>query len=147
MFTQTDPSTCFPINIRTSVPIPRWKTTNVSLLGDAIHTMTPGRGVGANTALRDAALLCRNLVQVSQGRMELIEAIHNYEKQMIEHGFDAVIQSRKQMDGNAWIHKPVIGRLVLALMRTFMRIVNHLPIIKRRMEEAERRYRGAGRRD
>ncbi|NOU90331.1 NAD(P)-binding protein [Paenibacillus sp. LMG 31460] len=147
LFSLTDPSTCFPINIRTSVPVPAWSATNVTLLGDAIHTMTPGRGVGANTALRDAALLCHNLKAVRDGSKTLIQAIQEYEKQMIDYGFDAVIKSRKQMNGNGLMHKPVIGRLVLAFMRIFMRVVNHLPTVKRRMDEAERNYRGAGRKE
>jgi hypothetical protein len=41
----SDPSTVFRVNIRTSVPVSPWETSNVTLLGDAIHTMTPGRGV------------------------------------------------------------------------------------------------------
>jgi len=145
LFRLTDPSTCFPINIRTSVPIPAWPSSNVTLIGDAIHTMTPGRGVGANTALRDAALLCRNLTAARDGRMTLIQAIHEYEARMIEYGFDAVLKSREQMDGNALIHKPVVGRAALAGMRTGMRLVNHLPPVKRRMAEGLERYRGADR--
>ncbi|MGI5286049.1 FAD-dependent oxidoreductase [Nonomuraea polychroma] len=47
--------------IRTSIPIDPWPATNIKLLGDAIHSMTPMRGIGANTALRDARLLCRAL--------------------------------------------------------------------------------------
>jgi len=47
----TDPSTVFSVNIRTSVPLEPWESSNVTLLGDAIHTMTPGRGVGANTEM------------------------------------------------------------------------------------------------
>lgn len=142
-----DLTTCFPINIRTSVPIPAWPTTNVTLLGDAIHTMTPGRGVGANTALRDAVLLCRKLTAARDEKRPLLQAIREYESRMIEYGFDAVIKSRAQMDGNGAIHKPVIGRAVLAGMRTSMRVVNHTPPLKRRMAEGLARYRGADRED
>jgi 2-polyprenyl-6-methoxyphenol hydroxylase-like FAD-dependent oxidoreductase len=141
----SDVSTVFPINIRTSVPIPPWPSGNVTLLGDAIHTMTPGRGVGANTALRDAALLCRNLIAVRDGTMPLIQAVHDYEAEMIEYGFEAVLESRKQMDGDGLIHRPVVGRVALAAMRTGMRVVNAVPPLKRRMAEAQRRFRGGDR--
>ncbi|MFF5212674.1 FAD-dependent oxidoreductase [Streptosporangium sp. NPDC000396] len=147
LFAMTDPTTCFPLSIRTSVPIPQWETSNVTLLGDAIHTMTPGRGVGANTALRDAALLRRNLVAVRDGEKGLLEAVRGYETKMIEYGFDAVVKSRQQMSGDDPIHRPVLGRLMLAVMRTGMRVVNHLPPVKRRMAEAQARYRGADRDD
>jgi 2-polyprenyl-6-methoxyphenol hydroxylase-like FAD-dependent oxidoreductase len=101
--------------------------------------------VGDNTALRDAALLCKNLIAAHDGRMTIIEAIQDYETQMIEYGFDAVRKSLDQMDGNALIHKPAIGRVVLAGMRTGMRLVNHVPPIKERMADAQQRYRGADR--
>jgi 2-polyprenyl-6-methoxyphenol hydroxylase-like FAD-dependent oxidoreductase len=52
----------------------RWRFGNVTLLGDAIHTMSPSRGEGANTALRDAALLRALLVDVAAGRIPLVEA-------------------------------------------------------------------------
>ncbi|MGH3394439.1 MAG: FAD-dependent oxidoreductase [Streptosporangiaceae bacterium] len=71
-----DPDSSFPLSIRTSEPIPQWKATNVSLIGDAIHTMTPGRGVGANTALRDARLLTRTLTKAARGEVSLLEAVH-----------------------------------------------------------------------
>lgn len=141
----SDLSTIFSINIRTSVPIDPWPTCNVTLLGDAIHTMTPGRGVGANTALRDAALLCRNLVAARDGRMPTTQAVRDYEAEMIRYGFEAVLESRKQMDGDGLVHRPVIGRLALAAMRTMMRIVNRMPSLKRRMAEAQQRLRGPDR--
>jgi 2-polyprenyl-6-methoxyphenol hydroxylase-like FAD-dependent oxidoreductase len=145
LFELTDPGTCFPVNIWTSVPLEPWETTNVTLLGDAIHTMTPGRGVGANTALRDAVNLCRQLIAVRDGRQELIAAVRAYEAKMIEYGFDAVIKSRAQMTADDPVHKPVVGRLALAGMRTAMRAVNHLPPVKRRMRDSMLAYRGADR--
>ena len=122
LFELTDPGTCFPVNIWTSVPLEPWQTTNVTLLGDAIHTMTPGRGVGANTALRDAVNLCRQLIAVRDGRQELVAAVREYEARMIEYGFDAVIKSRAQMTADDPVHKLVVGRLALTGgMRTAMR--------------------------
>ena len=44
--------------------------------------MTPGRGVGANTALRDADLLRRNLIAVRDGRKALLDAVADYEAKM-----------------------------------------------------------------
>ena len=138
-----DPSTVFAINIRTSVPIEPWTSTNVTLLGDAIHTMTPGRGVGANTALRDArnrsAARSRPLAATKRS---LIDAVRAYESQMIRYGFEAVIESRKQMSGDDPIHKPVIGRAALIATRTVMGVVNAVPPLKRRMAEAQARFRG-----
>ncbi|WP_112239179.1 FAD-dependent oxidoreductase [Kribbella monticola] len=141
----TDLGTCFPVNIWTSVPLDPWPSSNVTLLGDAIHTMTPGRGVGANTALRDALLLCRKLIDVRDGRTGLVAAVGEYEAKMIEYGFDAVLKSREQMSANDPIHKPVIGRVVLAGMRTSMRLVNHLSPVKRRMRDKMLAFRGADR--
>jgi 2-polyprenyl-6-methoxyphenol hydroxylase-like FAD-dependent oxidoreductase len=137
-----DPLSFFPINIRTSVPVPQWTTTNVTLIGDAIHTMTPGRGIGANTALRDARLLCERLVAARDGQTPLLAAIRDYETQMIEYGFDAVKKSRKQMTAGNPVHTPVVGRALLAGMRTGMRIINHIPPVKNGMARAQRADRG-----
>ena len=136
LFRRTDMSTCFPINIMTSQRIPQWPTTNITLLGDAIHTMTPGRGVGANTALRDAALLTKNLTRVHKGELELIDAIRDYETQMVKYGFDAVEDSLQQQGGDGLMHKPVIGRVALAGMRTGLRLVDHLPPLKNQFSKS-----------
>jgi 2-polyprenyl-6-methoxyphenol hydroxylase-like FAD-dependent oxidoreductase len=139
----TDPSSAQSINIRTSVPVAPWESSNVTLLGDAIHTMTPGRGAGANTALRDASLLCQALIEASAGRMPLIEAIHEYEAEMLRYSTEAVRESRKQMDAGDLIHKPILGRIQLAAMRGMMRIVNAVPALRRRMTESIMRVRAA----
>jgi 2-polyprenyl-6-methoxyphenol hydroxylase-like FAD-dependent oxidoreductase len=147
LLTQSDPDSVFPVMIRTSIPLDPWMPSNVTLLGDAIHTMTPGRGVGANTALRDAVLLTRHLVAVRDGRLDLIEAIGRYETKMRKYGYEAVLKSRQQMDGRAAIHKPVIGRLVLAAQRTMMRAINATPPLKRKMLSSIQNFRGAERED
>jgi 2-polyprenyl-6-methoxyphenol hydroxylase-like FAD-dependent oxidoreductase len=147
LFRWADPTTCVPIAISTSVPVPQWQTTNVTLLGDAIHTMTAGRGVGANTALRDAAMLTRKLSQAAAGEKTLRQGVHEYEAKMIDYGFRAVLDSKKQQNGDSPLHRPVVGRVALAGLRIGMRAVNHLPPVKRKMTDGLYRYRGAERAD
>src|SRR5271169_3636964 len=79
---------CLPI--RTSVPHAPWRTGRITLLGDAIHSMTPYRGIGANVAIKDAARLKRALVAAHRGERDLVEAIHDYETGMLDYGFRAV---------------------------------------------------------
>jgi 2-polyprenyl-6-methoxyphenol hydroxylase-like FAD-dependent oxidoreductase len=137
----TDPSTVFSVNVRTSVPLQPWESSNVTLLGDAIHTMTPGRGVGANTALRDAALLCTRLAEVRDGAKPLVAALHDYEAEMLEYSKEAVLESRKEMDAKSAIHKPVLGRIQLAIARAGIRLVNSVPLLKRKMIKNRMRLR------
>jgi 2-polyprenyl-6-methoxyphenol hydroxylase-like FAD-dependent oxidoreductase len=113
------------------------------LLGDAIHTMTPGRGAGANTALRDAALLSQTLAEVQRGEKPLVDAIGEYEREMLRYSTEAVLKSRQQMNADDLLHKPVLGRLQLAVMRSGMRVVNASPLLKRRITESLLRTRGA----
>jgi len=135
------------VNIRTSLPIAPWPTTTITLLGDAIHTMTPGRGAGANTALRDARLLCKQLVAARDGQLALLTAIHSYEEKMQKYGAEAVKQSLAQMDPNAPINKPMIGTAIMATQRTMLRAINHLPPAKRAVARAFSRGRGADRQE
>src|SRR5262249_51238096 len=53
----SDPTTISCLPIRTSLPVAAWPTGRITLIGDAIHSMTPYRGIGANIALRDALCL------------------------------------------------------------------------------------------
>ncbi len=138
----TDRDTLQAISVRTSVPLSPWASSTVTLLGDAVHTMTPGRGAGANTALRDAALLCRTLVEAQRARSPLIPAIHRYEAEMLRYSAEAVIASRKQMNANDRIHKPVAGALQLAGMRAVMRLLNAVPPAKRHIIRTIMRVRG-----
>jgi 2-polyprenyl-6-methoxyphenol hydroxylase-like FAD-dependent oxidoreductase len=80
----------FYVQVRAARPVPLWEPTNVTLLGDAIHAMSPARGSGANIALLDAGNLCRNLTRAARGELPLLEAVHAYEAEMVEYGFAAV---------------------------------------------------------
>jgi 2-polyprenyl-6-methoxyphenol hydroxylase-like FAD-dependent oxidoreductase len=106
--------------------------------------MTPGRGVGANTALRDAALLSKRLSEANHGMpLATYDALVDYEAEMRRYGFHAVAESRKQFDDSGVIHRPVVGRMALSAMRTGLRVVNNVPMLKRRMIHAENALRGA----
>jgi 2-polyprenyl-6-methoxyphenol hydroxylase-like FAD-dependent oxidoreductase len=136
LFELADSSSCFPLNIRTSEPVDPWPSTNVTLIGDAVHTMTPGLGVGANTALRDAEILGGNLT-----RMSVVDAVADYERQMHGYAWDAVVKSRARFDGDSLAYKPVVGRIGLAAMRTGMRFANRFRPLKRKILAAEVRNR------
>lgn len=136
----SDPTTTFALSIRTSDPLPPWKPSRIILLGDAIHTMTPGRGAGANTALRDAALIRDKLVEVRDGRAELLAAIGDYEQRMRTYSAVAVRESLEFMnDGGPG--KPIIGPLTTFGMRTALRIADRVPALKRRMALGMQRVR------
>src|SRR6185369_2427705 len=89
----------FRIVVRTSHPIPPWPPGPVTLLGDAIHAMSPARGSGANTALQDAALLVRELRGAPRDRPGLIQAIGRYEDRMRDYGFAAVAAAEEAERG------------------------------------------------
>jgi 2-polyprenyl-6-methoxyphenol hydroxylase-like FAD-dependent oxidoreductase len=65
--------------VRSAARVDPWPPSPITLLGDAIHSMPPTGGIGANTALRDAALLSRQLASAAQGRVHPVDAIAAYE--------------------------------------------------------------------
>jgi 2-polyprenyl-6-methoxyphenol hydroxylase-like FAD-dependent oxidoreductase len=70
--------------------IPAWEPSCVTLLGDSIHVMPPTAGVGANTALRDGAVLAtlfaKEGVSVDVvGKYE--QAMRKYAQEMVESSY------------------------------------------------------------
>lgn len=129
----SDPSTTFSLSIRTSDPLGPWDPSRITLLGDAAHTMTPGRGTGANTALRDAQLLHAKLIAAWNGTTELLPAIGEYEEEMRRYSAVAVQDSLQGMHDNGLARKPVRRALTTVAMRTGMRLADRIPAIKRRV--------------
>jgi 2-polyprenyl-6-methoxyphenol hydroxylase-like FAD-dependent oxidoreductase len=124
-------STVNVVRVRSATPVDRWPTGPVTLLGDAIHNMTPMGGIGANTGLRDADLLRRRLTAVSHGEQELIPAVHAYEAQMLDYGFAAVKRSLRnaQQAGSA-------NRFGRIMFRGALRTMSVLPPIKTKLAAA-----------
>jgi 2-polyprenyl-6-methoxyphenol hydroxylase-like FAD-dependent oxidoreductase len=116
------------VPVLTSIPVKPWDSTNVTLLGDAIHTMTPLQGLGGSSALRDAGLLCHGLVKADREACTVIEAINAYEKAMAGYGFAAV---RRSM----WFGNIVVSdnRLLRGTFKTVLRLATRIPPLKRRM--------------
>jgi 2-polyprenyl-6-methoxyphenol hydroxylase-like FAD-dependent oxidoreductase len=120
-----------PTRIRTSQPVPAWTPTRITLLGDAIHSMTPYRGIGANIALKDAALLCAKLTEAANDEKPLLTAVGEYEAAMREYGFAAVDASLKAMEQSTARR----GR-GFVVAKTAMRVMNAVPALRRRMMTA-----------
>ena len=124
----SDPSTISCLPIRTSRPVAPWPTGRITLIGDAIHAMTPYRGIGANIALKDAVRLRDALVTAQRGDAPLLDAIGGYEAQMRDYGFKAVRNSLRAMQQTTGQ-----GPIAMALSRTVFRLIDRLPPLKRRM--------------
>ena len=123
-----DPTTLSQFAIRTSRPVGPWPTGQVTLIGDAIHAMTPYRGVGANMALEDAMRLKRALVAGARGERDLFAAINDYESAMRGYGFRAVRNSLRAMRQSV-----DAGPVQLTLQRAMFRAIDRVPPLKRWM--------------
>jgi 2-polyprenyl-6-methoxyphenol hydroxylase-like FAD-dependent oxidoreductase len=98
-----EPTETFTVRIRHAVPFNRWGTGPVTLLGDAAHAMSPNRGSGANTALRDAGWLSRQLLAVHRDELTLRRALSDYEEVMLREGF-AEVAATEQVPGE-WFRR------------------------------------------
>lgn len=68
-------------------PMPAWRASPVTVLGDAIH-LAPG--FGGNLAMRDAHRLSEALADAARGRLGLLDAIGAYEDTMRRTSFTPV---------------------------------------------------------
>lgn len=93
LISYSEPSSLAALPIRTAQPDQFWPAGNATLLGDAIHVMSPAGGVGANTALRDASVLAEALCKVAGGQMVLSEALLSYQTEMVKRSGEAIRQS------------------------------------------------------
>jgi 2-polyprenyl-6-methoxyphenol hydroxylase-like FAD-dependent oxidoreductase len=90
--------------------------------------MTPYRGIGANVALKDAVRLCRALTMANRADRPVINAIRDYETEMIDYGFRAVRTSLHAMN-----QAVMENQVQLTLSRAVLRIINCVSPLKRRV--------------
>jgi 2-polyprenyl-6-methoxyphenol hydroxylase-like FAD-dependent oxidoreductase len=127
---ESDPASMSFNPFKTMAPVAPWVSTNVTLLGDAIHNMPPVGGLGGNMALRDASLLARKLTAVQRGELPLLPAIQEYETEMRTYGFAAVravLENTRLATSPNWIAREV--------GKTWFRLCNAVPPLKRVFEE------------
>jgi 2-polyprenyl-6-methoxyphenol hydroxylase-like FAD-dependent oxidoreductase len=124
LIAEADPASLLTRPLHTAQPVAPWQPSRVTLLGDAIHTMTPLQGLGGNTALRDAALLRDRLVDAARSG-DAVAAISAYESAMRAYGSVAV-QSSLQVS-TAVGSTNVVGRLASRLV---LRAADVLPPLR-----------------
>ncbi|MEU8631861.1 NAD(P)/FAD-dependent oxidoreductase [Amycolatopsis sp. NPDC048633] len=71
-------------------PMPPWPVSRVTLLGDAAHLTLASGGNGAATAMQDAVRLSALLAEVDQGRHDLLPALAEYQRDLLDRGNAAV---------------------------------------------------------
>lgn len=121
---QLEEEQIFVNRLRTSRPQPAWTPSRVTLLGDAIHSMTPYRGIGGNIALKDAQVLCGALTRAARSEQTLLVTIGEYESAMRKYAFAAVEDSRRAMEQFTGPKHGLGFAAVKAGMRTMNAVMN-----------------------
>ncbi|PRX63738.1 2-polyprenyl-6-methoxyphenol hydroxylase-like FAD-dependent oxidoreductase [Nonomuraea fuscirosea] len=126
LLADSTPDTLYQTEFRAARRLRPWRTSNVTGLGDAVHQMPPVGGLGGNTALRDAHRLCAALIAADRGELPLSRTLHDYEADMLHHGFDTVREVVRNTD--AAIDRNPLRR---AMTRWFFRTCGAVPPLGR----------------
>lgn len=87
---QNDPSVLSILPVRSGRPDIEWAPGPITLLGDAVHAMSPAGGIGANMALKDAHEFASTLTEVNTMRRTLVDVMTQYERSMRKRALDAI---------------------------------------------------------
>jgi 2-polyprenyl-6-methoxyphenol hydroxylase-like FAD-dependent oxidoreductase len=105
LFAHADPETFLAIKLQAGERVDAWRSGPVTVLGDAVHLMPATGGVGASTALQDAATLATQVLSAARGEKTLIDAVSAYERVMLPRGFDHIdgaLRNAAMMFGKAF---------------------------------------------
>ena len=106
-----------------------WASGTVTAIGDAVHVMPPTGGLGASTALRDAAVLNAELGAAEEGRFTVPMALHRYENRMRTYAAPAV---RESLGPVRWIRRSA-GPLGSPVSAVALSAAANLAALRRRM--------------
>jgi 2-polyprenyl-6-methoxyphenol hydroxylase-like FAD-dependent oxidoreductase len=126
LIAECNPGSADLYRFASSTPVGPADGSNVVLIGDAVHTMPPTGGNGANTALRDAHLLSRQLVSVTTGEQPLGQAIATYQADMRDYA-NAAIRAAGQTLRQGLTSNP----LAVLGVKAWLRACAALPPMKR----------------
>ncbi|MGZ9723497.1 FAD-dependent oxidoreductase [Rhizobium miluonense] len=93
VISRSEPAAVAALPIRSGRPDALWPFGAITLLGDAIHAMSPAGGLGANTALEDARVLAEILSDT--GARPVNVALLDYEANMRERATRAIDASER----------------------------------------------------
>ena len=114
LFELQDVQQCSTLRVVSATPeIPDWEPAGlVTLIGDSIHCMSPCGGVGANTAVRDAAELVR-LFAGAGHEAPTAEMVGSFEKDLRHRAFPSIMRSfagsKKMFNQRPFSELPVIS--------------------------------------
>lgn len=92
---RSKPAAVAALPVRNGRPDALWPFGAVTLLGDAIHAMSPAGGLGANTALEDARVLAEILADARGGVRPANVALLDYEADMRDRAARAIDTSER----------------------------------------------------
>lgn len=130
---RTAPATVAAARAVASRQVGPWETTNVTLLGGAIHARIPDSGVAATSALQSAGLLCDLIAEAAADRRPIVDAIGEYEAELHGSGFGEIRDYLRCLNRKARMGRPIIGPVLAAGSRTGLRVADRIPGLKKRV--------------
>ena len=110
----SDPDSMRSFALYAAPPVPRWPTSAVTLLGDAVHAVPPTGGIGASTAIRDAGHLVHALTGVDD-RSGVLRGLRHYEQNMRGYADDIVAGSVAPLRWQRRLRHPAVYAAVTGI--------------------------------
>ncbi|KAF7553556.1 hypothetical protein G7Z17_g3562 [Cylindrodendrum hubeiense] len=113
------PETVYVSHVKTQHKLKPWKSTNIAILGDAAHSMTPYLGKGATSAISDALSLAEHLEKLTSGdKSDMSRVLDDYTESMLKSGFKMAGMSKVVHDVVFMGSNPFKAKCRNAMLRT-----------------------------